>query len=106
MDVMKITTGLVDAPGSQSARAGVPRDVADCTHSLLSHAMTIHSRQLRRSVLYVPAANARAVAKARELPCDVIVFDLEDAVAPAMKEAARMGSGQDTALCSAAHKPF
>lgn len=51
--------------------------------------MTISSRQPRRSVLYVPAANARAMVKARGLPCDVIVFDLEDAVAPAMKEEAR-----------------
>jgi citrate lyase subunit beta/citryl-CoA lyase len=37
---------------------------------------------LRRSVLYVPAANARAMAKSWSLGADVIVFDLEDAVAP------------------------
>lgn len=44
---------------------------------------------LRRSVLYVPASNARAVEKARTLPCDGIIFDLEDAVAPADKTSAR-----------------
>jgi citrate lyase subunit beta/citryl-CoA lyase len=43
----------------------------------------------RRSVLYMPAANARALEKARELPADALIFDLEDAVAPAAKEAAR-----------------
>jgi citrate lyase subunit beta/citryl-CoA lyase len=44
---------------------------------------------LRRSVLYVPAANARAMAKSWSLGADVIVFDLEDAVAPSAKAAAR-----------------
>jgi citrate lyase subunit beta/citryl-CoA lyase len=43
----------------------------------------------RRSVLYMPGANARAMEKARELACDTIIFDLEDAVAPDAKEAAR-----------------
>ncbi len=43
----------------------------------------------RRSVLYMPASNAKAVAKARELPCDGVILDLEDAVAPDMKAAAR-----------------
>ena len=43
----------------------------------------------RRSVLYVPGANARAMAKARRIDCDAIVFDLEDAVAPAAKANAR-----------------
>lgn len=43
----------------------------------------------RRSVLYMPGANARAMEKARDLPADALIFDLEDAVAPAEKEAAR-----------------
>ena len=43
----------------------------------------------RRSVLYVPAANPRALAKARDLATDVIVIDLEDSVAPDQKSAAR-----------------
>ena len=43
----------------------------------------------RRSVLYVPASNARALAKAPWLPCDAVILDLEDAVAPADKESAR-----------------
>jgi (3S)-malyl-CoA thioesterase len=42
-----------------------------------------------RSVLYIPASNARAMEKARTLPADAIIFDLEDAVAPAEKLAAR-----------------
>lgn len=43
----------------------------------------------RRSALYLPASNARAIEKARTLDADVIILDLEDAVAPEMKEAAR-----------------
>ncbi len=43
----------------------------------------------RRSVLYMPGANARALEKARSLQCDTIIFDLEDAVAVDAKEQAR-----------------
>jgi citrate lyase beta subunit len=43
----------------------------------------------RRSVLYLPGANARAIEKARALPADTVIIDLEDAVAPDAKEAAR-----------------
>lgn len=43
----------------------------------------------RRSVLYVPASNNRALAKAASLDADAIIFDLEDAVAPDVKENAR-----------------
>ncbi len=43
----------------------------------------------RRSALYMPASNARAVDKARSLACDVVVLDLEDAVAPEAKSQAR-----------------
>ncbi len=43
----------------------------------------------RRSALYVPASNPRALAKVGGLDADAVVFDLEDAVAPEMKEAAR-----------------
>jgi citrate lyase subunit beta/citryl-CoA lyase len=43
----------------------------------------------RRSVLYMPGSNARAIAKARELAADGVILDLEDAVAPEAKEQAR-----------------
>ena len=43
----------------------------------------------RRSVLYLPGSNPRALAKARTLPADGLIFDLEDAVAPEAKDAAR-----------------
>jgi len=43
----------------------------------------------RRSVLYMPAANERAVEKAKTIPADAIIFDLEDAVAPDAKPMAR-----------------
>ncbi len=45
--------------------------------------------ELVRSVLYLPASNARAVEKARTLDCDVAILDLEDAVAPEAKAEAR-----------------
>jgi len=43
----------------------------------------------RRSVLYMPGANARALEKSRSLPADALIFDLEDAVAPEAKLTAR-----------------
>jgi citrate lyase subunit beta / citryl-CoA lyase len=43
----------------------------------------------RRSVLYMPGANTRALEKARSLPADGLILDLEDAVAPDAKPAAR-----------------
>jgi citrate lyase subunit beta / citryl-CoA lyase len=43
----------------------------------------------RRSVLYMPGSNARAIEKARTLPVDAIILDLEDSVAPEGKIAAR-----------------
>ena len=49
-----------------------------------------------RSVLYMPSSNARALEKAKELNCDGLILDLEDAVAPDDKPAAR------EAACAAA----
>jgi citrate lyase subunit beta/citryl-CoA lyase len=43
----------------------------------------------RRSVLYMPASNARALERAKSLAADVLIFDLEDAVAPDAKAVAR-----------------
>lgn len=43
----------------------------------------------RRSVLYMPGGNLRALQKAKELPADVLILDLEDSVAPDGKNAAR-----------------
>ena len=44
---------------------------------------------LRRTILYVPADKPRALDKARTLPCDAIIIDLEDAVSPDRKDVAR-----------------
>jgi citrate lyase subunit beta / citryl-CoA lyase len=52
----------------------------------------------RRSVLYLPASNPRAVEKARTLDADGLLLDLEDAVAPSAKEEAR---GQAVAAAKA-----
>jgi citrate lyase subunit beta/citryl-CoA lyase len=43
----------------------------------------------RRSLLYMPGSNPRALEKARSLPADGLILDLEDAVAPEAKESAR-----------------
>lgn len=43
----------------------------------------------RRSALYLPASSAKAIAKARTLPADIVILDLEDAVAPEAKAEAR-----------------
>jgi citrate lyase subunit beta/citryl-CoA lyase len=50
----------------------------------------------RRSVLYLPSSNERALEKAATIPCDALILDLEDAVAPDAKPAAR------EAACAAA----
>jgi citrate lyase subunit beta/citryl-CoA lyase len=50
----------------------------------------------RRSVLYLPASNERALEKAKTIACDALILDLEDAVAPDAKTAAR------AAACAAA----
>src|SRR5580698_4071247 len=51
--------------------------------------MSSRHHKPRRSVLYLPGSNARAIEKARTLACDVVVLDLEDSVAPEAKLAAR-----------------
>jgi citrate lyase subunit beta / citryl-CoA lyase len=50
---------------------------------------TLHDLRLRRSVLYMPGSNQRALDKAKTLPVDAIILDLEDAVGPEEKEVAR-----------------
>ena len=45
----------------------------------------------RRSVLFLPGSNPRALEKARSLAADGLIFDLEDAVAPEVKDTARAG---------------
>ena len=50
---------------------------------------TSQAQRPRRSVLYMPAANARALEKAKTIACDALIFDLEDAVSPDAKDDAR-----------------
>jgi citrate lyase subunit beta/citryl-CoA lyase len=47
------------------------------------------SFRARRSVLYMPSSNERALEKAKNIPCDGLILDLEDAVAPEAKPSAR-----------------
>ncbi len=56
---------------------------------IVDAAATDDSLRPRRSVLYMPAANERALEKAKTLAADAIIFDLEDAVAPDSKPSAR-----------------
>lgn len=51
--------------------------------------MTSETYRPRRSVLYVPASNGKALAKIDSLRCDTVIIDLEDAVAPEEKVSAR-----------------
>ena len=46
----------------------------------------------RRSALFLPASNPRAIARAREAGADLVILDLEDAVKPADKDAARIAA--------------
>src|SRR5271163_3620377 len=71
----------------------------------------------RRSVLYMPGSNAKAIAKARGLPADAVILDLEDSVAPDAKVAARaqvvqavreggFGSREVVVRVNGAHTPW
>lgn len=57
-----------------------------------------------RSLLYMPASNARAIDKARGLDADALVFDLEDAVAPEAKVDARAQLRQELARGGFGHR--
>ena len=70
-----------DRPGAQGA---VRRDRG----GRLMNASTSGFTPLR-SVLYMPSSNERALEKAKSIPCDGLILDLEDAVAPDAKPAAR-----------------
>src|SRR5687768_9492631 len=72
-----------------------------CTSRRLFEAgsMLSHVTRPRRSCLSVPGSSERMLVKARSLPADEVVIDLEDAVAPAQKDEARAATvaalGQD-----------
>lgn len=51
--------------------------------------MSAHQSRRRRAALYMPATNARAIQKARDLAVDAVILDLEDSVAPEAKVEAR-----------------
>ncbi len=68
-----------------------------CNDSLAQEARARHPMTIRprRSALYMPGSNARALEKARTLPADVVILDLEDSVAPDAKDAARKQVADD-----------
>jgi len=55
----------------------------------MKQGMQHHTAHLRRSVLYVPASNEKALTKSASLACDAVIYDLEDAVGPEEKLEAR-----------------
>jgi len=55
----------------------------------------------RRSALFMPGSNAKALEKAKSIPTDCVILDLEDAVAPVVKESARL-----QATTMAKNKPY
>ncbi|HEX2526025.1 MAG TPA: CoA ester lyase [Geminicoccus sp.] len=58
----------------------------------------------RRSVLYMPGSNARALEKAKTLAADALILDLEDSVAPDAKDAARALVAQSVAAGGYGHR--
>lgn len=71
---------------AQGRRPGQKKGMSDSDQGFSDSARPVRAR---RSVLYVPASNGRAMEKAAGLPCDSIIFDLEDAVDPSQKQPAR-----------------
>mgnify|MGYP000250589763 CR=1 FL=1 len=55
----------------------------------------------RRSVLYMPGSNARALEKGREIGADALILDLEDAVAPDAKETGRRQIAEASSIIQA-----
>jgi len=55
----------------------------------MSTTQPLPNQRPRRSILYMPGSNARALEKGRTLACDALILDLEDAVAPDAKDLAR-----------------
>ncbi len=66
--------------------------------------MALNGIKLRRSALFVPASKASAIAKARVLPVDMVILDLEDAVAPAEKAEARSAAAAIVAAGGFGHR--
>ena len=64
-----------------------PRHTSTCVKQEVPMTETAH--RPRRSALYMPGANTRALEKAKTLPADMLLLDLEDAVAPEAKAEAR-----------------
>ena len=58
-------------------------------HNDINHEQADFLNRPRRSVLYMPGSNKRALEKAQNLAADTLIFDLEDAVTPSAKEEAR-----------------
>ncbi len=74
-------------------------------HPPVTPPVTDTALRLRRSALFVPGDNPRAMARARSLPADVLIYDLEDAVAPESKEVARLAVAQQLADCGSSSQP-
>ena len=87
-------------PGDGRARRAAGRDRPGAEEAVRRHRRrgrpVSEEFRARRSVLYMPSSNERALEKAKTIPCDGLIFDLEDAVAPDAKTAAR------DAACAAA----
>lgn len=82
--------GTSDLQSSEHAPAPVTKVCFSCCTAKASLAtMTAASFRPRRSVLYMPGANARALEKAKTLAVDAVILDLEDSVAPDAKTEAR-----------------
>ena len=88
---------LVMVELAEQLAADRPRARRSSTTRSRSDELTMTRRfRPRRSVLYMPRSNERALEKAKSIPCDGLILDLEDAVAPDAKPAAR------EAACAAA----
>src|SRR3984893_6198212 len=70
-------------------RRNTPRRANIATRRAKANPSLSKAFKPRRSVLFVPGSSSRMLEKARGLPCDVVVLDLEDSVAPEAKDAAR-----------------
>ena len=88
---------MISSACPDEAKGVTPHAAGDIAETQLLLGETATMIRPRRSMLFMPGSNARAIEKARTLPADGIILDLEDAVAPDAKAQARAQIGEAVA---------
>ncbi len=103
--ILKICKALIEGDSlSQVLRVAQARHFVQGRANFVLEVKMALSETLFRSVLYIPGSKTRALDKARTLAVDAVIFDLEDAVAPDEKPAARVTLAQELGTGGYGHR--